>query len=203
VGHSFGGLIVQKLAGQGLAAATVAVDPAPFRGVLPLPFSALKAGFPILRSPANYGRAVALSFEEFRFAFANAVSEQEARALYEDHAEAAPGMPLFQAAVANFNPATEARVDSLNPQRGPLLILSGEQDHTVPWAMANAAYLRQRRNPGVTEISRIPNRGHSLTIDSGWREVAEAALTFIQQHDPQVRRRVPLEIVYPQPEPRA
>lgn len=182
VGHSFGGLIAQRLAGQGLATVTVAIDPAPFRGVLPLPFSALRAAFPVLGNPANYNRAVALTFEQFRFAFANAASEQEARRLYETYAVPASGVPLFQAATANLNPWTAAKVDTTNPDRGPLLVISGEKDHTVPRAIARASYKRQRRNPGITELREIPNRGHSLTIDSGWREVAGVALAFVKQH---------------------
>jgi pimeloyl-ACP methyl ester carboxylesterase len=184
VGHSFGGLLAQMLAGRGFAAVAVAVDPAPFRGVLPLPISALKAAAPVLSNPANRKRAVSLSYGQFRFAFANAVSEQEARELYDTYAVPAPGAPLFQAASANLNPWTEARVDTKNPARGPLLIISGERDNTVPWAIANASYKKQRRNPGVTEIVEIPGRGHALTIDSGWREVAETALAFVRRHAP-------------------
>jgi len=184
VGHSFGGLIAQRLAGMGCAAATVAIDPAPFRGVLPLPFTALRAAFAVLGNPANYGRAVALTFEQFRYAFANETSEAEARALYQDFSVAAPGAPLFQAATANLDPWTEAAVDTANPQRGPLLVVSGEKDQTVPWAIAKASWLRQRRNPGLTEIREISGRGHSLTIDSGWQEVAEVALDFVERHHP-------------------
>jgi non-heme chloroperoxidase len=181
IGHSFGGLLTQILAGRGSAAVSVAIDPAPFRGVLPLPISALKSGSPVLGNPANRNRAVPLTYEQFRFAFANAVSEEEAKKLYETFAVPAAGAPLFQAAAANLNPWTEAKVDSKNPDRGPLLIISGEKDHTVPWAIANASYKRQQRNEGVTEIVEIPNRGHALTIDSGWREVADTALGFVQR----------------------
>jgi non-heme chloroperoxidase len=181
VGHSFGGLLTQILAGRGLAAASVAIDPAPFRGVLPLPISALKSAFPVLGNPANRNRAVPLTYEQFRFAFANAVSEDEAKELYDAYAVPAAGAPLFQAATANLNPWTEAKVDSENPERGPLLIISGEKDNTVPWAIANASYQRQARNAGVTEIVEIPGRGHALTIDSGWREVADKALEFVRR----------------------
>jgi pimeloyl-ACP methyl ester carboxylesterase len=181
VGHSFGGLLAQVIAGRGLAAASVAVDPAPFRGVLPLPISALRAALPVLRNPANRNRAVALTYDQFRFAFANAVSEQEARELYGTFAVPAPGAPLFQAATANLNPRTEAKVDSANPDRGPLLIISGEKDHTVPWAIANASYKRQAHNAGITEIVEIEDRGHALTIDSGWRKVADTALDFVRR----------------------
>jgi non-heme chloroperoxidase len=181
VGHSFGGLLTQILAGRGLSVASVAIDPAPFRGVLPLPISALRSASPVLTNPANRHRAVPLTFDQFRYAFANAVSEDEAKELYETFAVPAPGAPLFQAAVADFNPWTEVKVDIDNPDRGPLLIISGEKDHTVPWAIANASYKQQKDNPGTTEIVEIPGRGHALTIDSGWREVAQTALTFVQR----------------------
>jgi pimeloyl-ACP methyl ester carboxylesterase len=181
IGHSFGGLLTQILAGRGLAKASVAIDPAPFRGVLPLPISALKSASPVLGNPANRNRAVPLTYDQFRFGFANAVGEEEAKELYETYAVPASGLPLFQAATANLNPWTEAKVDTKNPERGPLLILSGEKDNTVPWAIANASYKRQVRNVGVTEIVEIPNRGHALTIDSGWREVADTALAFVQR----------------------
>ncbi len=181
VGHSFGGLLTQILAGRGLAAASVAIDPAPFRGVLPLPISALKSSFPVLGNPANHGRAVPLTYDQFRFAFANAVSEEEAKTLYTTFAVPGSGVPLFQAATANLNPWTEAKVKVKNPDRGPLLIISGEKDNTVPWSIANASYKRQKRNEGVTEIVEISDRGHSLVIDHGWREVADTALAFIQR----------------------
>jgi non-heme chloroperoxidase len=181
IGHSFGGLLTQILAGRGVGAASVAIDPAPFRGVLPLPISALKSASPVLRNPANHGRAVPLTYDQFRFAFANAVSEAEAHELYNTFSVPTSGAPLFQAATANLNPWTEAKVNSKNPDRGPLLIMDGEKDNTVPWAIANASYKRQRRNEGVTEIVQVPGRGHSLTIDHGWREVADTALTFVQR----------------------
>ncbi|MFD3456491.1 alpha/beta hydrolase [Streptomyces sp. NPDC058691] len=182
IGHSFGGLITQILAGRGLSAASVAIDPAPFQGVLPLPVSSLRSAAPVLGNPANFHRAVPLTYDQFRYGFANAVSEEEARELYETFAVPAPGEPLFQAAVANFNPWSETKVDTENPERGPLLLVSGEKDHTVPWAITNASYKKQHRNErAVTEITEIAGRGHALTIDSGWREVAETALAFVKR----------------------
>ena len=181
IGHSFGGLLTQIVAGRGLSAASVAIDPAPFRGVLPLPFSALKSASPVLGNPANRNRAVPLTYEQFRFGFANAVSEDEAKELYETFAVPASGAPLFQAAAANLNPWTEAKVDTKNPDRGPLLIISGEKDNTAPWAIANASFKRQKRNQAVTEIIEMPNRGHGLVIDSAWREVADTALGFVKR----------------------
>jgi non-heme chloroperoxidase len=181
IGHSFGGLLTQILAGRALSAVSVAIDPAPFRGVLPLPISALRSASPVLRNPANRHRAVPLTQEQFRYGFANTLSEDEAKSLYEEFAVPGSGEPIFQAAAANLNPWTEAKVDSKNPDRGPLLIISGELDHTVPPAIANASYKREKRNSGVTEIVEIKGRGHSLTIDSGWREVADTALAFVQR----------------------
>jgi non-heme chloroperoxidase len=181
IGHSFGGLLAQIIAGRGLSAASVAIDPAPFRGVLPLPISALRSAMPVLANPANRGRAVTLTLSQFKYGWANALSDEEAAQLHDTFHVAAPGAPLFQAATANLNPRTEAKVDSKNPERGPLLIISGAKDHTVPWAIANASFKKQRHNNGVTEIVEIPNRGHALTIDSGWREVADAALGFVKR----------------------
>jgi pimeloyl-ACP methyl ester carboxylesterase len=181
IGHSFGGLLAQIIAGRGQSAATVAIDAAPFRGVLPLPLSSLKAGFPVLGNPANRHRAVPLTYDQFRFSFANAVSEEEARQLYGAFAVPASGAPLFQAATANINPGTEDKVDTRNPERGPLLILSGAEDNTVPTAISAAEFKRQQHNPSVTEFAEIPGRGHALTIDSGWAEVAQTALAFIRR----------------------
>ena len=163
---------------------SVAIDPAPFRGVLPLPISALQVGIPVLGNPANRHRAVPLTYDQFRYAFANAVSEEEAKSCTRPSPCPPPALPLFQAATANLNPWTEAKVDTKNPDRGPLLLMSGEKDHTVPWAIANASYKQQKRNEGVTEIVEMPGRGHALTIDSGWREVADTALAFVQRFAP-------------------
>ena len=184
VGHSFGGLLTQILAGRGLSRASVAIDPAPFRGVLPLPISALRSAKPVLGNPANVHRAVPLTFEQFRYGFANAVSEDEAKELYETYAVPGSGEPIFQAAAANLNPWTDAKVDTKNPDRGPLLILEGEEDHTVPVSIAKASYKRQKRNEGVTEFVTIPGRGHALIIDSGWSDVADLALAFVKEHAP-------------------
>jgi pimeloyl-ACP methyl ester carboxylesterase len=181
MGHSTGGLLTQTIAGRGLSAASVAIDPGPFRGVLPLPISSLRSAMPVLKNPLNRGRAITLTLDQFKYGWANALGEDEAKQLYETYHVAAPGVALMQMANANLNPWTEAKADTKNPERGPLLILDGEKDHTVPWAIANASYKRQKRNEGVTEIKEIPNRSHSLTIDSGWREVAETALAFVKR----------------------
>src|SRR5678815_4726725 len=181
IGHSFGGLLTMILAGRGLAAASVAISPAPFQGVLPLPIAALRTASVALRNPANWNRAVPLTYEQFRYSFANAVGEDEAKELYLGYSVPGAGEPLFQAASANLNPWSEAKVDSRNPERGPMLIVSADSDQTVPWAIANASYKKQKHNDGVTEIVKMEGRGHSLTIDAGWREVAEKVLAFVER----------------------
>ena len=181
MGHSTGGLLAQMLADRGLAAATVAIDPGVFRGVLPLPASALKVSGSFLVNSLNRGRVFMLIYDQFSYGWANALDDKEAKKLYDTFHVAGSGISLAQMGNANLNPWTEAKVNTRNPDRGPLLIIEGEKDHTVPWATANAAYKLQRRNPAVTEIVKMPNRGHSLTIDHGWREVAGTALDFVKR----------------------
>jgi pimeloyl-ACP methyl ester carboxylesterase len=180
MGHSTGGLLAQMLAGRGLSAATVAIDPGVFRGVLPLPASVLRGLGPFLVNPVWRTRAITLTFKQFKYSWANALDDQEARQLYDTFHVAGSGIALAQMGNANLNPWTQSSVNSKNPERGPLLIIDGEKDHTVPWAIAHAAYKRQRRNPAVTQIIKVPNRGHALTIDHGWREVAQTALDFVK-----------------------
>lgn len=184
IGHSFGGLIAMKIAGEGVASASVSIDNAPFQGVLPLPLSALKSSAPVLTNPTNSRKAVALTEEQFKFGWGNNLSDEESKSLWETYHVAAPGAPLFQAATANFNPFSETKVDTKNPERGPLLLISGNNDNTVPWAIMEATAKLQSKNSGVTEVIRIPGRGHSLTIDSGWKEVADEALAFVTKVAP-------------------
>ena len=181
IGHSFGGLLTEILAGRGLAFASVAIAPAPFRGVLPLPISALRAGSPVLSKPGNYHKAVPLTYDQFRFGFANAVDEDEAKKLYKSCAVPAPGKPLFQAAAANLNPWTEAKVDTKSRDRGPMLLVYGEKDNTVPKAIVKASFKKEKKNKNVTELVEMKGRGHALTIDSGWQEVADTALAFVRR----------------------
>jgi len=181
IGHSFGGLITMKIAGEGVANGAVAIDSAPFRGVLPLPSESLKAAAPVLSNLGNRKKAVTLTFDQFTFGWANHVGEAEAKDLYETYHVPASGAPLFQAATANLNPFTEAKADSRNPNRGPLLIVSGVGDNTAPPAIQKAAFKEQRKNPGITEYAELPNRGHSLVIDHGWQEVAQVSLDFLSR----------------------
>jgi pimeloyl-ACP methyl ester carboxylesterase len=182
IGHSFGGLITQQLAGRGLARASVPIDSAPFRGVLPLPASALKSAKPVLGNPLNWWRSVTLTYAQFRYAFVNAVSEGEARRLYEAYPVPGSGRPLFQAATANVNPWTQITADSRTPERGPMLMIGGDQDHIAPPAILEASYRKQSRNPAVTKVVQITGRGHSLVFDSGWEDVAREALTFLKEN---------------------
>jgi pimeloyl-ACP methyl ester carboxylesterase len=188
IGHSFGGMIAQKLLGQDRAAAAVAIDAAQIKGVLPLPLSALKATFPVFKNPTNKRRSVSLTEEQFRFAFGNAIAEEESAALYERWTIPAPGKPLYEAASANFNPHSPAKVDTKNSGRGPLLLISGGKDHTVPEVVTRATLKQYRHSEAVTDIINFPDRGHSLTIDGGWREVADTVLTWLRQQGPETGR---------------
>ncbi|MFC5003658.1 alpha/beta hydrolase [Dactylosporangium cerinum] len=182
IGHSFGGMIAQKLLGQDLAAAAVAIDAAQIKGVLPLPLSALRATLPVFKNPANKHRAVSLTAEQFRFAFGNAVTEQESQELFDRWAIPAPGKPLFEAAAANFDPHSPAKVDTANELRGPLLLVTGGRDHTVPESVTRATLKQYRHSHAVTDIHDFPDRAHSLTIDSGWRAIADDSLAWLRQH---------------------
>jgi len=183
VGHSFGGMIAEKLLGQNRAAAAIAIDAAQIKGVLPLPLSALRATFPVFANPANRHRAVSLTAEQFRFAFGNAVEAEESAALYERWTIPAPGKPLFEAAAANFSPNSPAKVDTGNEARGPLLLIMGGKDHTVPEAVTKSTLKQYRHSPAVTEILEFPDRGHSLTVDSGWRAVADTCLEWLGKQE--------------------
>jgi pimeloyl-ACP methyl ester carboxylesterase len=181
VGHSFGGMIAQRLLGEDLAAAAVAIDAAQIKGVLPLPLSALKATLPVFKNPANRHRAVSLTAEQFRFAFGNAIPAEESDRLFETWAIPAPGKPLFEAAAANFNPHSPAKVATDNSARGPLLLIMGGKDHTVPEAVTRATLKQYRHSDAVTELVEFPDRAHSLTIDHGWREVADKCLSWLAE----------------------
>jgi pimeloyl-ACP methyl ester carboxylesterase len=180
IGHSFGGLLVQILLGRELGSAAIAIDPAPMRGVWELPISALKSAFPVLGNPANRKKAVSLTVEQFRYGFTNNVADDEAKRLYEKFAMPGPGRPLFQAATATFNPWSATRVNLTNAARGPLLLVSGEKDNTVPPVLVKSAMRRYRRSTAVTEIKEFAGRGHSLVIDSGWKEIADYSLAWLK-----------------------
>ena len=181
IGHSFGGLLTQILAGRGLSAASVSFDSAPFRGVLPLPYSSLKSAKPVLENPANRHRAVPLTYDQFRYSFANTFSEDEAKQLYNEFSVPGSGVPLFQAASANFNPWTEAKVDHKNPDRGPLLIAYGTEDHVSPKAINEAIFKKQEKNKGVTELTEIDGEPHGLVIGPNWRNACDISLKFVQR----------------------
>ena len=184
IGHSFGGLISEQIADHGVAAATVAISPAAFRGILLLPLSQLKVVSPVLRNPLNVGKALPMTFEQFQYGFANELDEEEARQLYDAYAVPVAGTLVFQGALDNINPWTEDKVDTSNPNRGPLLIIAGEKDNTIPTSLTEAAYKRQQKNTAVTQYREIAGRGHSLTMDHGWQDVADVALAFVKEQLP-------------------
>lgn len=182
IGHSFGGLLAQNLLGRGVAAAGVAIDPAPIKGVLALPVSALRVASIALRNPGNRSKSVSLTAEQFRYGFGNALSIEESGELFEKWAIPSPGKPLFEAAFANFSPNSPAKIETANDTRGPLLLTSGGHDHTVPPAIVNATLKQYAKSPAVTELKEFSDRGHSLTVDHGWQEVAQTTLDWLKQH---------------------
>jgi len=184
IGHSFGGLIAEKLIGEGVGRAAVAIDPAQIKGVLPLPLVQLRAALPVLANPLNISKAVALTKSEFRFGFGNAIPEAESDVLFEQWTIPSPARPLFEAALANFNPNAPTKVDTANSTRGPLLLISGTADHTVPDTTTQATYKLYRHSLAVTELKQFEGRGHSLTIDHGWQEVAQTTLDFVKRFVP-------------------
>ncbi|MFD6285799.1 alpha/beta hydrolase [Streptomyces sp. NPDC060205] len=181
IGHSFGGLIAQKLLGESLGRAAVAIDPAQMKGVLPLPLAQIRSALPAMGNPANLNKAVSLSREAFRYGFGNALPQQESDDLYDKWAVPGPAKPVFQAATANFNPRSQAKVDTANASRGPLLLISGTEDHTVPDVTTRATYKQYRRSSAVTDFKQFDNRGHALTVDSGWKEIAEFVLLWLKE----------------------
>jgi non-heme chloroperoxidase len=182
IGHSFGGLLTQNLLGRGVAAAGVAIDPAPIKGVLALPISALRVASIALRNPTNSSKAVSLTKDQFRYGFGNALSVEESAELYEKWATPSPGKPLFEAGLANFSPNSPAKINTANTTRGPLLLTSGDHDHTVPPAVVKGTLKLYAKSSAVTEFKSFENRGHSLTIDHGWEEVAQTTLDWLKQH---------------------
>jgi pimeloyl-ACP methyl ester carboxylesterase len=190
IGHSFGGLLAEKLLGQDLAAAAVAIDPAQIKGVLPLPLAQIRAALPVLGNPANLHKAISLTAKQFRFGFGNGLSEEESDDLYEQWSIPAPARPRFQAAVANFALHSEAKINTANQTRGPLLLISGTKDHTVPDVTTRSTLKQYRDSTAVTELKQFEGRGHSLTIDSGWRDVADATLAWL---DAMTGQSIPVE----------
>jgi len=180
IGHSFGGLIAEKLIGEGIGRAAIAIDPAQIKGVLPLPLAQLRAGLPALGNPFNKSRAVALTAKEFRFGFGNALIEEESDELFEKWTIPSPARGLFEVAFANFTLHSASKVETANDSRGPLLLISGTADHTVPDVTTRATFRQYRDSSAVTELKQFEGRGHSLTIDAGWRDVATACLSWLK-----------------------
>ena len=181
IGHSFGGTIVERLLTSGHGAAGIAIDAAPIKGVLPVPISSLRSAFPVLKNPANRHRTVSLTAEQFRYGFGNAITPEESDELWQRWTIPSPGRPIFQAATANLSPHSEAKVDTRNNDRGPLLLIAGGQDHTVPEAITKSTLKQYKHSDATTELLDFPDRGHSLVIDNGWADVADACIAWLHE----------------------
>ena len=178
MGHSFGGLFTQILLDRGLGAAGVAIDSAPVKGVLILPFSEVKVGWPALRNPANVHKAMQSTPEQFHYSFGNLLSEEESRAVYDRYAVPGPDHILFQASLANFNPHAATAVNFHNDTRAPLLLIAGGKDHVVPASVTKANYNLYRKSKAITDFKEYPDRSHYTVGQPGWEEVADFALTW-------------------------
>lgn len=183
IGHSFGGLIVEKLLGQNLGSAGIAIDAAQIKGVLPLPLSSLWATLPVFKNPANRHRSVSLTSDQFHFAFGNAIPRAQSDVLWDTWTIPSPGRPLFEAAAANFTLHAPTEVNTRNSDRGPLLLIMGGEDHTVPEAITKSTMKQYRHTTAVTDLVEFADRGHSLTIDSRWPDVAESCLSWLDAQD--------------------
>jgi pimeloyl-ACP methyl ester carboxylesterase len=182
MGHSFGGLMTQILLDRGLGAAGVAIDSAPVKGILVLPFSTLRVAFPALSNPANNHRATGLTAEQFHYAFANTLSEEESNRIYERYAVPGPDHMLFQASFANFNPHAATTVNFANDTRAPLLLVAGGKDHISPASVTKANYKLYSKSKAVTEYKEFPDRPHFTIGQAGWEAVADYALDWSAQH---------------------
>jgi pimeloyl-ACP methyl ester carboxylesterase len=183
MGHSFGGLITQMLIDRGLGSAGVAIDSAQTAGVAVLPFSTIRAGFPILGNPFSYGRTTSLSPGQFNYAFTNELSPTESNKVYDRYSIPAANSILWDAALALLNPKASSRVNYANSNRAPLLFIAGGNDHIVPPAI-NKSNVRKyiKKSSAVTDYREFPNRTHHTVGQKGWEEVADFAIQWANMH---------------------
>ncbi|WP_156162215.1 alpha/beta hydrolase [Demequina iriomotensis] len=182
VGHGIGGLTAQQVAGKGEARATVAITPAPMRGAPRVPDVVLMSASPVLRDRANRDTTVRLTYPEFRFAWANAIPPDEARALWEAHHVAGPGRVAFEVASQRREARAPAGVDTVTVDRGPMLVIAAGKDRLVPPVAASDTFRIQSRNPCPTDFVEFVDRGHTLTLDQGWPEVADRVVEYLDRH---------------------
>ena len=173
MGHSFGGLVTELLLDRGLGAAGVALSPAPVKGVLRLPPAQIRTAFPVLGNPTNKNKTVGLTPNQFRYAFTNTMSDEDAQAAYERYQVPGPGRVLFQAAFANFNPRAVTKVDFHKDDRPPLLVVGNGADHTVPASVSKEAATRLGKSRAVVDYKEFVGtpalHGRRARLGSGGR----------------------------------
>jgi esterase/lipase len=164
-----------------LAVAAVAIDPLPIKGVRAVPYSQLKSTLPVLGNPKNKKRTVSLTARQFQYSFGNAIDEAESNELFEKWNIPAPGRPLFEDATSALSRNSSAAVDTQTAVRGPLLLTAGLEDHMVPPIVTQQVFSLYRESSSRTDYRQFPGRGHSLTIDHGWQEVAQSTIDWLTE----------------------
>ena len=181
VGHSFGGMIAEKLLGRDGAVAAIAIDAPRIKGVLRAPLWAIRAALPVLKNPADHYRAISMTREQFRYSFAHTVSATESDELFDRWTIPAPGRPLVDTELTPFTADATAAWATDNPDRGPLLLAMVGRNGSVPEAITKATYGLHGDPIAVTDLMEFEDRGHSLAIDAGWPEVADACLVWLEK----------------------
>ena len=179
MGHSFGGTFAQLLVGSGLGSAGVSIDGAGVKGIKALPFSELRSTFPILKNPANSKRTIALTPEQFHYAFTNTLTEEASRQAYDRYAAPAPGRILFQGSLADFTHDAATTYDFANDDRAPLLFISGGSDQILPPAVQRENYEKNvKHSTAITAYKVFDGRDHFTCGEPQWEAVADFALDW-------------------------
>src|SRR4028118_2110277 len=179
IGHSAGGVLTQILLDHGYGAAGVAIDSVPAEGIKVVPVSQIRSVFPVLRNPANRMKAVGFTPEQFHYAFANTLSEEESQEVYDRYHIPAPGRLVWGGVLANFTPGhQDTYVNFRNEDRAPLLFIAGGEDNLMPPSFNESNVKHYRHTQAVTDYKEFEGRSHYTLGQEGWEEVADYALEW-------------------------